>query len=94
MRKLFIGWKNSLRTGAQQGIWDESAGPNQIKRPRSNHGFGLDAPLPLPAPRAAVVFDGLLVARRLPLLLKLAEESGLRVKSALASSHLSPYRND
>jgi hypothetical protein len=43
----------------------------------------LDAPLPLANPRAAVVFDGLSL-RELPLLLKMAEDSGFRVKSTRA----------
>jgi hypothetical protein len=69
-----------IATGAQ-GIWDElQAESNQA--PTVKSWLGLDAPLPLPAPRAAVVFDGLSL-RELPLLLKLAEESGLRVKSAV-----------
>jgi hypothetical protein len=42
--------------------------------------LGLDAPMPLETPRAAVVFDGLSL-RELPLLFKMAEETGLRVKS-------------
>jgi hypothetical protein len=69
-----------IATGAQ-GIWDElQAESNQA--PTVKSWLGLDAPLPLAAPRAAVVFDGLSL-RELPLLLKLAEDSGLRVKSAL-----------
>jgi hypothetical protein len=43
--------------------------------------LGLDAPLPLPQARAAVVFDGLSL-REFPLMLRLAEDSGFRVKSA------------
>src|SRR6202522_1818758 len=46
-----------IATGAQ-GIWDElQAESNQA--PTVKSWLGLDAPLPLTAPRAAVVFDGL-----------------------------------
>jgi len=68
-----------IATGAQE-IWDElqaeSSGAPTVKS-----WLGLDAPMPLAIPRAAVVFDGLSL-RELPLLLKMAEDSGFRVKCA------------
>ncbi len=70
-----------IATGAQE-IWGELAAESR-SAPSIKTWLGLDAPLPLPQPRAAVVFDGLSV-REFPLLLKLAEDSGFRVKSASA----------
>ncbi len=70
-----------IATGAQE-IWGELAAASQ-SAPALKTWLGLNARLPLPQPSAAVVFDGLSV-RELPLLLKLAEDSGFRVKSAIA----------
>jgi hypothetical protein len=68
-----------LSTGAPK-IWDELAAAS-AGAPTPREWLGLDAPLPLATPRAVVVFDGLSL-RELPLLLRMAEKSGLRVKSA------------
>lgn len=68
-----------IATGAQE-IWGELAAES-LSAPALKSWLGLDAPLPLATPRAAVVFDGLSL-RELPLMLKLAEDSGFRVKSA------------
>jgi hypothetical protein len=70
-----------IATGAQE-IWDELQAESS-QAPTVKSWLGLDAPLPLAIPRAAVVFDGLSL-RELPLLLKLAEDSGFRVKSTRA----------
>ena len=68
-----------IATGAQE-IWGELAAESR-SAPAIKTWLGLDAPLPLPQARAAVVFDGLSL-REFPLMLKLAEDSGFRVKSA------------
>ena len=68
-----------IATGGQE-IWGELAAESQ-SAPTLKSWFGLDAPLPLAQPRAAVVFDGLSL-REFPLLIKLAEDSGFRVKVA------------
>jgi hypothetical protein len=68
-----------IATGAQE-IWGELAADSR-SAPAIKTWLGLDAPLPLPQARAAVVFDGLSL-RELPLMLSLAEDSGFRVKSA------------
>jgi hypothetical protein len=70
-----------IATGAQ-GVWDELQA-DSAQAPTVKSWLGLDAPLPLATPRATVVFDGLSL-RELPLLLKMAEDSGFRVKSARA----------
>jgi len=70
-----------IATGAQE-IWGELAAESR-SAPAIKTWLGLDAPLPLSQPRAAVVFDGLSL-REFPLMLKLAEDSGFRVKSARA----------
>jgi len=67
-----------IATGAQ-GVWDELQA-DCPQAPTVKSWLALDAPLPLANPRAAVVFDGLSL-RELPLLLKMAEDSGFRVKS-------------
>jgi hypothetical protein len=68
-----------LSTGAPK-VWDELAAAS-ASAPTLRDWLGLSAPLPLAKPRAAVVFDGLSL-REMPLLLRMAEKSGLRVKSA------------
>ncbi len=73
------GLEELIATGAQE-IWGELAAESR-SGPAIKTWLGLDAPLPLPQPRAAVVFDGLSL-REFPLMLKLAEDSGFRVKSA------------
>jgi hypothetical protein len=70
-----------ISTGAQE-LWSELAADSQ-SAPAVGSWLGLDAPLPLAHPRAAVIFDGLSL-RETPLLLKLIEESGFRVTSARA----------
>jgi hypothetical protein len=72
------GLEELIATGAQE-IWGELAAESR-SAPAIKTWLGLDAPLPLPQARAAVVFDGLSL-RELPLLLQLAEDSGFRVKS-------------
>lgn len=67
-----------IATGAQS-VWDELQA-DCPQAPTVKSWLGIDAPLPLANPRAAVVFDGLSL-RELPLLLKMAEESGFRLKS-------------
>ena len=67
-----------IATGALE-VWNELEADCQCA-PTLKSWLGLDAPLPLPDPHAAVVFDGLSL-RELPLLLQMAEASGLRVKS-------------
>ena len=67
-----------ISTGAHQ-VWDELHADSQ-RAPSIRSWLGLDAPLPLPQSRAALVFDGLSL-REIPLLLQLAESSGLTVKS-------------
>ena len=67
-----------IATGAQE-IWDELAADTG-RSPTIKSWLALDAPLSLSQPRAAVVFDGLSL-REMPLLLKLAEESGFKVKT-------------
>ena len=73
------GLEELIATGAQE-IWGELAAESR-SAPAIKTWLGLDTPLPLPQPRAAVVFDGLSL-RELPLMLRLAEDSGFRVKSA------------
>jgi hypothetical protein len=68
-----------VSTGAAQ-VWDELQAESQ-RAPTIRSWLGLDAPLTLPQTRAAVVFDGLSL-REIPLLLQLAQASGLAVKSA------------
>jgi len=70
-----------IATGAQS-VWDELQA-DSAQAPTVKEWLGLDSPLPLATSRAAVVFDGLSL-RELPLLLKMAEDSGFRVKSARA----------
>jgi hypothetical protein len=70
-----------IATGAH-GVWDELQA-DSTQAPAIKTWLGLDAPLSLANPRAAVVFDGLSL-RELPLLLKMAEDSGFRVKSTRA----------
>lgn len=70
-----------IATGAH-AVWDELQA-DSAQAPAVKSWLGLDAPLPLANPRAAVVFDGLSL-RELPLLLKMAEDSGFRVKSTRA----------
>jgi hypothetical protein len=73
------GLEELIATGAQE-VWGELAAESRSS-PDIKTWLGLDNPLPLPQPRAAVVFDGLSL-REFPLLLKLAEDSGFQVKSA------------
>lgn len=73
------GLEELIGTGAQE-IWGELAAQSR-SAPTIKNWLGLDAPLPLAKPRAAVVFDGLSL-REFPLMLRLAEDSGFRVKSA------------
>jgi hypothetical protein len=68
-----------IATGAQE-IWSELAAESQ-SAPAIKTWLGLDVPLPLAQPRAAIVFDGLSL-REFPLMVKLAADSGFRVKSA------------
>jgi len=68
-----------ISTGAQE-VWNELAAAS-LSCPSLAQWFGLHQPLPLEQPRAAVVFDGLSL-REIPLLLKLAEDSGFKVKTA------------
>ena len=70
-----------IATGAQ-GVWDELQAESP-QAPTVKSWLGLESPLPLANPRAAVVFDGLSL-RELPLLLKMAEDSSFRVKSTRA----------
>jgi hypothetical protein len=73
------GLEELIATGAQE-IWGELAAESRSAAAIKTW-LGLDAPLPLPQARAAVVFDGLSL-REFPLMLRLAEDSGFRVKSA------------
>lgn len=61
-------------------VWDEIVAAS-VAAPSLRQWFGLDQTLPPAMPRAAVVFDGLSL-RELPLLLKLATESGFRVANS------------
>ena len=61
-------------------VWDELAAASEAA-PSIADWLGLSAPLPLAAPRAAVVFDGLSL-RELPMLLEHAAASGFHVKSS------------
>lgn len=70
-----------VATGAQQ-VWDELQAES-FRAPTVKGWLGLDAPLPLTQPKAAIIFDGLSL-REIPLLLQMAEASGLRVKSTQA----------
>ena len=80
-----------VATGAQQ-VWDELHAES-LRAPTVKAWLGLDAPLPPPpstihhpssaSVRAAIIFDGLSL-RELPLLLQMAEATGLRVKSTQA----------
>ncbi len=71
-------------------IWDELAAQSEAKSaPSPRKWLGLDEPLSLPAPRAVVVFDGRSL-RELPLLLKLAVESGMQVAEAKAVATVLP----
>ena len=74
------GLEELIATGAQE-IWGELAAES-LAAPAIKSWLGLDAPLPLTPRRAAVVFDGLSL-RELPLLLKLAADSGFRVNFAV-----------
>jgi hypothetical protein len=67
-----------IATGALE-IWDELSA-DTARSPSIKSWLGLDLPLALSQPRAAVVFDGLSL-REMPLLLRLAEESGFKVKT-------------
>lgn len=73
------GLEELIATGAQE-VWGELAAESRSALTLKNW-LGLDAPLPLAQPRAAVVFDGLSL-REFPLMLRLAEDSGFRVKFA------------
>ncbi len=75
-----------LSTGAQQ-VWDELHAES-LRAPTVKAWLGLDAFLPPPSSahppvRAAIIFDGLSL-REIPLLLQMAEATGLRVKSTQA----------
>lgn len=71
--------EEALSTGALS-VWDELEA-DSAQAPTLKAWLGIDAPLPLERPRAAVVFDGLSL-REWPLLIKMAEATGFRVKSA------------
>jgi hypothetical protein len=81
------GLEELIATGAQE-IWGELAAESR-SAPAIKTWLGLDAPLPLPQSRAAVVFDGLSL-REFPLMLRLAEDSGFLVKSAGAAATCLP----
>lgn len=69
-------------------VWDElAAESSSAATPSPHRWFGMDQAHPLPGPRAMVVFDGLSL-RELPLILRLAAESGLHVveSSAVATA--------
>src|ERR1039457_5767191 len=68
-----------IATGAH-AVWDELQA-DSAQAPTVKSWLGLDAPLPLANPRAVIVCDGLSL-REFPLMLKLAEQSDFRVKSA------------
>ena len=68
-----------IATGAQE-IWDELQADTN-RAPTLKSWLALDAPLALASPRAAVVFDGLSL-REMPLLHRLAAESGFKVKAS------------
>ena len=68
-----------IATGALS-LWDELEAESR-QSPAIKSWLGIDAPLPLEKPRAAIVFDGLSL-REMPLILKMAESTGLKVKSA------------
>lgn len=70
--------EEAIASGAL-AVWDELEATTR-EAPTLKSWLSLDAPLPLESPRAAVVFDGLSL-RELPLLLKMAESTGFRVKS-------------
>jgi len=72
-----------VATGALS-VWDELEADSR-QSPAVSSWLGIDAGLPLESPRAVVVFDGLSL-RELPLLLKMAGNTGFRVKSASAIS--------
>lgn len=61
-------------------VWNELEA-DSFQSPALKSWLGIDSPLPLESPRAAVVFDGLSI-RELPLLLRMAETTGFRVKTA------------
>lgn len=73
------GLEELIATGAQE-IWGELAAESH-SAPTPKSWLGVDKDLPPLETRAAVVFDGLSL-REFPLLLKLAEDSGFRVKAA------------
>lgn len=72
--------EESISTGALS-VWDELEAESR-RAPTLRAWLGIEAPRPLTEPRAAVVFDGLSI-REMPLLLKLAEATGIRVRSTL-----------
>jgi len=67
-----------ISTGALS-VWDELEAETR-RAPTVRAWLGIDAPRPLPDPRAAVVFDGLSL-REMPLLLGLARSTGFRIQS-------------
>ena len=73
------GLEELIAAGAPR-VWDELAAESAAA-PTVADWLGLSAPLPLPSPHAAVVFDGLSL-REMPMLLAHAAESGFRVKCA------------
>jgi len=78
--------EEAISSGATS-IWDELAA-SATATPSPRKYLGLDTPAPIAQPRAVVVFDGLSL-RELPLLLRLAKESGLGVKhQTIATSTL------
>src|SRR5438067_1046332 len=74
-----------LSVGALE-VWNELEADSQ-RAPTIKSWLGLDEQLPLTNARAAVVFDGLSL-REIPLLVQMAESSGLKIKSrqAIATS--------
>jgi len=73
------GLEELIAAGAPR-VWDELAAASAVA-PKLADWLGLSAPLALPSPHAAVVFDGLSL-REMPMLLAHAAASGFRVKSA------------
>lgn len=76
--KAVADLEEALSTGALS-VWDELEADSR-QAPTLKSWLGIDAALSLEAPHASVVFDGLSL-RELPLLLKMAEDTGFRVKS-------------
>src|SRR5262249_14910643 len=76
-----------ISTGALD-VWNELQADSD-RSPTVKSWLGLDAQLPPASVRAAVVFDGLSL-REIPLLLQMADASGLRIKSLRAIATCMP----